>query len=156
MLFARYMCVLTLGAVAVSAQVPTVPVTVQTTGMIGVADGQTARLNLLNPGVLAPAMGMICTANVAFVGDDGTFLKTTTLSVIPGRSLSFDIRSDTDLSIAAGDRREIRAVIMMPPAATPSSTGSAAPACKLIPTLEIFDTVSGRTLVTLGHVELVP
>jgi len=43
--FARYMCVLTLGAVAVSARCRTVPVTVQTTGMIGVADGQTARLN---------------------------------------------------------------------------------------------------------------
>jgi hypothetical protein len=28
--------------------------------------------------------------------------------------------------------------------------------CKAISTLEILDTVSGRTLVTLGHVETIP
>ena len=156
MRFVRYTCVLTFGVLAAWAQTPAAAVTVQTSGMVGLGDGQTARLNVLNPGVLAPAMGAICTATVAFAGDDGTFLKSTTLSVAPGRSLPFDIRSDTDLSIAAGDRRELRAVILMPPAATASSTTPAPPACKVFPTLEIFDTASGHTLVTLGHFEPVP
>jgi hypothetical protein len=37
---------------------------VKTTAMIGLAQGQTAQLNLLNPGVQAPATGVICTAAV--------------------------------------------------------------------------------------------
>jgi hypothetical protein len=36
------------------------------------------------------------------------------------------------------------------------STTAVAPACKLIGTLEIFNTVDGHTLVTLGTVHLVP
>lgn len=152
-------CVLlTLGAAALSAQVIPILPAVQTTGMVGIADAQTAQLNLLNPGVLAPAVGMICKANVSFVDAGGTVIKSSTLTVIPGQSQSFSLRSDTDLSLVAGDRREIRAVISIPPIATPSATATsaAAPSCKLIPTLEMLDTVSGRTLVVLGHVVTVP
>jgi hypothetical protein len=156
--YARLTCALAFTALALSAQV--IPVgTLQTTGMIGIAESQTAQLNLLNPGLQAPAIGITCTAAVAFVDGTGTVLKTTTLNVAPGTSQPFDIRSDTDLNIVvAGDRREIRATILIP-AVLPPATGSTAtpvPACKLIPTLEIFDTVSGRTLVTLGHVEDIP
>jgi len=128
--------------------------------MIGIADSQTAQLNLLNPGVQAPAIGVICTAAVSFVDAAGTVLKSRTLIIAPGTSAPFDLRSDTDLNlVVAGDRREIRATIMIPPfPPPPTAAGSTAipAACKLIPTLEIFDTISGRTLVTLGHVEDVP
>ena len=69
--------------------------------------------------------------------------------------MPFTLRSDTDLNLVAGDRREIRATITIPPAATPTAI-VAAPSCKLIPTLEMLDTPSGRTLVILGHVAAVP
>jgi hypothetical protein len=127
--------------------------------MVGVADAQTAQLNLLNPGVLPPALGIICSASVAFLNANGTVLKSTVVTVPPGKSMPFDLRSDTDLKLVAGDRVEIRATISMPafpppPTAvtTPSPTPTTGVACKLIPTLEILDTSSGRTLVTLGHV----
>ena len=145
------MCVLALG---LSAQVAVGTETVQTTGMVGIAFAQTAQLNLLNPGVLPPAVGAICTAVVSFVDDTGTVIKSTTLSVAPGKSLPFILRSDTDLNLATGGRREIRATISILAAAAASSVTT--PACKMIPTLEMLDTVSGRTLVVLGHAATVP
>jgi len=149
----KYTCVFLLGAAALCAQPAVV-----TTGMVGIADAQTAQLNLLNPGVLAAAVGVICSAAVQFVDDTGTVLKSTTLMVPPGQSKAFQLHSDTDLNLViAGDRHEIRAVITIP-AITPVTGASTAtpPPCKLIPTLEIFDTPSGRTLVILGHVEAIP
>jgi hypothetical protein len=156
--YARFTCFLALSACALSAQV--IPSTVQTTGMIGVADAQTAQLNLLNPGIQPPAVGVVCTAAVTFIDGNGVVVKTGTLTVPPGQSRSLAIRSDMDLNVvAAGDRREVRAVIsipgILPPTPTPTAT-VVEPACKLVPTLEILDTVSGRTLVTLGHVVDVP
>jgi hypothetical protein len=55
-------------------------------------------------------------------------------------------------------RREIRATITIPPVPPPttSSTTAVAPVCKLIGTLEIFNTLDGHTQVTLGTVHLVP
>lgn len=149
-------CTFVMSATILSAQTAPALPAVQTTAMIGLAEGQTAQLNLLNPGILAPATGVICSAAVSFVDANGAVLKTGSLSIAPGKSMSFDI-TDVELAIVYGYRRELRALISMP-AVTPVATASAAapPACKLIPTLEIFDDASGRTLVTLGHVETVP
>jgi hypothetical protein len=152
-------CGLTLSALVLQAQTAAVAMTVETTAMIGLAQGQTAQLNLLNPGVQAPATGVICTAAVSYFDSTGTLLKTATLSVAPGKSGSADLSADTDLNIAAGARREIRAQISIPGVLPPTSTGSTpiiAATCNLIPTLEIYDSVSGRTLVTLGHVKAIP
>jgi hypothetical protein len=157
--YASLTCVLTLIAVALSAQVTSVIPAVQTTGMVGIGDAQTAQLNLLNPGVAPPATGVVCSAAVSFVDAAGNVLKTTTFSVAPGKSMAFTLRSDIDLHLVAGDRREIRATItipaIFPPAATAASPAIPS-ACHVIPTLEILDTISGRTLVVLGHVEAVP
>jgi hypothetical protein len=149
----RLMCVLTLSAFALSAQVAP-PHTVQTTAIVGIADAQTARLNLLNPGVQAPAVGVVCTAMVQFADAKGNVLKNASVTVIPGQSQSVDLHSDTDLSLAVGDRRQIRATISIPAVPPPSGSASTAVTsiCKLIPTLEIFDTASGRTQAVLGHV----
>ena len=153
---AQLTCVLAISAAALSAQVATPPPFVETTAMIGLGNSQTAQLNLLNPGVLAPALGAICTAGVAFVGADGNVIKSGVLRVLPGQAQSFSLHTDSDISVAVGDRRDIRAVITIP-ALTPTANGTAASAapCHVIPNLEIYDNMSGRTLVTLGHVEQV-
>ena len=151
-------CVLALSAAALSAQTTPVVTTVQTTPIVGIAAGQTARLNILNPGVLPPATGVTCTAAVAFLDGNGTVLKSTSLSVAPGTNMGFNLRSDTDLQLVVpGDRREIRATITIP-AAVPTTTGSAelAPSCKVIPTLELFDSLSGQTQLILGRADLIP
>jgi hypothetical protein len=137
-------CAVVLSALTLSAQTTTtststLPV-VATTAMIGLAQGETAQFNLLNPGVEAPAVGVICTATVTYFDAGGAQLKTATVSVAPGLSSAVDLSGDTDLAIAAGQRREIRVEVAKP-----------APGCRLIPTLEIFDTATGRTLVSLGR-----
>jgi hypothetical protein len=151
-------CVLMAGAAALSAQVSTVLPVVRTTGMVGIGDAQTAQLNVLNPGVEAPALGVVCTATVSFVDATGTVLKSATLTIAPGKSIPFVLRSDVDLNLIAGQRREIRATVSVPgvpPPATPTATGTST-GCSVIPTLEILDTVTGRALVVLGHAAKIP
>jgi hypothetical protein len=156
MKFARYTCLLALGAAAGLAQTTTAIAITRTTGMVGIANAQTGRLNLLNPGTTWSGASLVCTAAVSFFDGDGNHLKSTTLSIPPGQSMLFDLHSDADLNLAVGARLEIRAVITQPgvPGATPTSAPTQA--CPLVPTLEIFDTISGRTLVTLGHAHVVP
>ena len=148
---ARLTCVCVLGSLALMA----LALNIQTTGMVGLASGQTARLNLLNPGIQAPAMGIICTAQVSFVDSDGASLKSDTLAVIPGKSASLDLSGDSELNLAMGDRRQIRALITIP-AIPASSPNAGAPSCTVIPTLEIFDSATGRTVVTLSRTSTVP
>lgn len=157
----RLTCAFALVSAASMAQTPiSAPIPeVRTTGMIGIADTQTARLNLLNPGIQSNAVGVVCTAKVSFLDGNGNVLKSGTLVVSPGKSAALDLRSDTDLSLATNERKEIRAQITIPASTVPppsTAPTAAAESCKTVPTLEIFDTVSGRTLVTLGHTVAVP
>ena len=128
---------------------PIFPVVVHTSGMVGLTAGQTARLNVLNPGVLPPAAtGATCTAQLTFLNDQGAVLKTMPVTVLPGKSVSFNLDRDVDVSVA-NERFEIRATIGYP-ALTPATT--AAPlTCALLPTLEIFNNDTGRTQFVVGH-----
>jgi hypothetical protein len=155
----RLTCLLTLGALAAFAQTVIAPAPVtETTAMVGLAQGQTAQLNLLNPGVLPPAVGIVCTASVTFFDASGALLKTVMVTAAPGQSGVADLSGDTDLAIPVGQRRDIRAQISIPgivPVAT-GATSTSASACTLIPSLEIYDNITGRTLVVLGHVKAIP
>lgn len=158
--FAQKMCVFSIAVAALSAQtVTTPPVQVtRTTGMVGIAEGQTAQLNALNPGEAAGATGVVCSGLLSFLGEDGKVLKSMTVSVAPGTSQHLALDSVIDLALAVNARREIRATIIIPPVPPPatSSTTTLAPVCKLIGTLEIFNTLDGRTQVTLGTVHVLP
>jgi hypothetical protein len=84
----------------------------------------------------------------------GKQLKTSTVIVTPGTIGYLDLFSDADLALAADQRKQIRVTVAVP-VATPSSSSSstttnAIPICRLIPTLEIFDEVTGRTSVVVG------
>ncbi len=120
------------GAAAQSTQ-PMLPVALHTSGMVGLAVGQTAHLNVLNPGALAPAIGVVCTAQLSYLNAEGVVLKTTSVSVPPGQSMSFNLDRDVDL-IVSDLRVEVRATIAY------TSTS-----CALLPTLEVFDDATGRT-----------
>jgi hypothetical protein len=143
---AQKMCVFTLAAAGLYAQtVATPPVQVtRTTGMVGIAEGQTAQLNALNPDQATPA-GLLCSGLLTFLGEDGKVLKSMTVDVAPGTSQHLALDSVVDLALAVNARKEIRATIT-----------TTAPVCKLIGTLEIFNTLDGHTLVTLGTVHVVP
>ena len=135
--------------------------TVYTFGMVGVAEGQIARVNALNPGVAPPAVGVVCAAQLTFIDGAGAVLKTSTVSVVPGKESYLDLFADKDLALPVNERRQIRAtitippVMVVPPPATTTGT-PVTPACTLIGTLEIFDAISGKTEVVLGGEHLVP
>ncbi len=157
--FACRIGVFTLAAVGAFAQSTSLPVVViHTSGMIGVAEGQTARLNVLNPGVAAPAAGAVCSAVLSFLDSTGKVLKSTSVSVPPGTAAApFNLASDADLALALDAREQIRATITIPAVLPPSATTTTPPAaCTLIGTLEIFDSLTRRTQAVLGGFHEVP
>jgi hypothetical protein len=137
------------------AQSTIAPVVVYTTGMIGLAEGQTARFNVLNPGVLPPALGLTCTAALTFFDGAGKVLKTSTVTATPGEAPYLDLFGDADLALMIDQRKQIRATFTLPAIVPPPASGPLS-ACSLIGTLEILDTLSGRTQAVLGGMHEVP
>jgi hypothetical protein len=157
--FAQKMCVFATASVGLFAQSNLVAPTAETrtSGMVGVVDGQVARVNVLNPGVVAPAVGVVCTATLSFFDGAGTLLKTGPVIVLPGQSQSLDVFGDKDLSLTGATRREIRATITIPAVAPVSTAASNPPAaCTLIGTLEVFDETTGKTQVVLRVPHVIP
>src|SRR5580692_160500 len=151
---AKRICVFIVAAAGSYAQTaaPNMPVTdTRTSGAVGIAQGQTARFNVLRPDEAATST---CSAALSYFDGMGKQLKTSTVTVAPGTLGYLDLFSHTDLALPADQRMQIRVTVAVP-VATPSSAASstttkAVPICRLIPTLEIFDEVTGRTSVVLG------
>ncbi|GEM_PF-1840522 len=141
------------GIAAAQQTMPALITPQQSSGMVGIVAGQTARLNALHPGVPAPlATGARCPVQVSFVDADGNVLKTGQLTVDPGKSLNFDFPMSTS------GRLEIRALISFTqPAASTGGTGLAIPVsvCNLIPTLEILDSTTLKTEAVLTDFRMV-
>jgi hypothetical protein len=152
--YAKRICVFTVIAVGSYAQTaaPNMPATdSRSSGAVGIAQGQTARFNVLRLDAAATAA---CSAVLTYFDGTGKQLKTSTVTVAAGTLGYLDLFSDADLALAADQRKQIRVTVAVP-LETPSSSSSsttpkAVPVCRLIPTLEIFDEVTGRTSVVLG------
>lgn len=159
--YAQRICVFIVATAGMHAQttapnmpVPNTPVTdTRTSGAVGIAQGQTARFNVLRPNETETAT---CSAVLTYFDGAGTQLKTSAVTVAPGTVGYLDLFSDTDLALAVNQRKQIRVTVAVPVAAPSSSSSSspstakAVPVCGLIPTLEIFDEVTGRVKVVLG------
>jgi hypothetical protein len=153
---ANRICVFALAAAGLYAQTttPAADLVTHTTGLVGIAEGQTAQFNALNPG----DGGTACTGVLNFIAADGTVFKSTSVTVAPGLGQHISLDSVADLALAAGARRDIRGTITVPSAPPPSTstttdgstTTPVKAACRLIGTLEIYTTSTGHTLVTLG------
>lgn len=157
--FRQAICVCTLAVAATCssalyAQSATPTQVIHTTGLVGLAEAQTARLNALNP---EPKGGASCSGVISFIAGDGTVLKTETVTVPAGTGDGIQLDSVLDLALPVGVRREIRGTITQAAVpSTSSSTTAVHAACRLIGTLEIFNTLDGHTLVTLGTVHRIP
>ena len=156
--FAQSICVFTITAAGMFAQTTANPIAleIKTTGVVGIAEGQTARWNVMNPGVAPPAAGVVCSALLSFIDGQGTVLKTAAVTVAPGTDAWIDLFSDKDLGLAVDARRQIRATMTIPPILPPATSTTPIVPCSLIGTLEIFDTLTGKTQVVLGGTHLVP
>ena len=110
-----------------------------TSGVVGITTGQTARLNVLYPSVPAPILQILCAATLMIADDQGKILKSQDAQqLIGGKSVSLDLNADTDLP-SGGNRVQIHALTLTPN-----------PGCALVPTLEIFDNATGKTVVVVG------
>jgi hypothetical protein len=151
------------GAVTVfcaSAQDQPLPLNsqIRTFGIVGLAPGQAAQLNVVNPGLPAPFLPIICTARLSFVDDQNVELKSSaTLQVLPGKSVSLVLNKDTEDPGTDGGRVPIRAIVRTPPLGPGSDNQMPAPNayCPLVLSLELFNANSGRTNVVLGGSQIV-
>jgi hypothetical protein len=140
-------CVFALGMTGAIYAQPNMPVLVtHTTGLVGIAEGQTAQLNALNPDSTP------CTGALTILGDDGSVLRSVTYTIAPGTGMHIIVDSLLNLNLALGARRDIRGTISViaAPSSASTSTTTITPSCRLIGTLEIFNESDGHTLVTLG------
>jgi hypothetical protein len=140
---------LTWSAAAQTAPTPIVGPMVVTSAMVGIAEGQAAQINVLNPGPTVTTTAVACTALLTFLDDQGNVLKSATVVVAPGTSQSMRIDADIDLKLTVDQRREIHGEVQVP-AVPPPATAVTTPACKLIPNVEVLDRITGRTQVVLG------
>ena len=123
------------GALAM-AQSPAFQNQQRTTGAVGIAPGQTARLNVVYPTAPAPILQIICSATLVVADDQGNILKNNSVSqFIAGRSVSLDVNADTDLSGSA--RTEIHGYSIAPNG------------CRLVTTLEIIDNATQKTVMVV-------
>src|SRR5580692_7116880 len=134
--YAQRICVFMVAAAGVYAQTtaPNMPATdTRTSGAVGIAQGQTARFNVLRPNETAAAT---CSAVLTYFDGAGTQLKTSTVTVAPGTVGYLDLFSDTDLALAADQRKQIRVTVAVPvatPSSSSSSTTKAVAVCRLSP-----------------------
>ena len=128
-----------------------------TFGMVGLATGQTARLNAFALPVGGPIIaGAYCQVTFAFYDDSGNSLKTGTEKVAQGAAVNYDL-AWTDITTST-DRVEIRGTVRAA-LVTPSAVGTpvtpvmpvpaSSTSCSVLPTLEIFGPSSGQTTVVL-------
>jgi hypothetical protein len=114
-------------------------------GMAGLASGQTARLNVVNIGPTT-ASPIPCVLVLAFLDSDGKILKQMVASLASGKAAFVDLAASTS---AWGRRLEIRGIgynpLLSPVAAVPQPVS-----CNLVPTLELFDTETGKTAAILA------
>jgi hypothetical protein len=126
----------------------TTPIAIPSTefsfGMLGLAAGQTARLNVVNVGI-ATVSPLPCVLALAFLDSDSKILKQTFVSVGFGKAAFLDLK----MSDGGSGRVQIRGIgynpLLSPGAAIPQPLS-----CNLVPTLELFDTDTGRTVAILG------
>jgi hypothetical protein len=109
--------------------------------VVGIASGQTARLNVLYPSIPAPLLQVMCAVTASIVDDQGTVLKTQDFQMLGGKSASLSLNADTELPGAHA--AQIHALTLTPAA---SSAGGF---CQVLPSLDIVDNATGRTLVHL-------
>ena len=136
-------CVVILNGALAMAQPPSLQNQQQTSGVIGITPGQTARFNVLYPTAPAPILQPLCSATLTIADDQGKVLKTSNIpQFTAGKSVSLDLNADTDL--AGNPRTEVHAF-------------SVAPAgCNFTGTLELIDNVTQKTEVVTGTAPTYP
>ena len=125
--------------------------------MIGIAAGETARLNAVNLGTSSSTANSSCTVTFAFLDVNGqTLTDNKVITLAPGQAAFLDL-SRSQL-LGSDPRREVRAVLFF------GYSGGAPPTadilqqfdCGIVPSLEVFDDKSGRSSYVLTNAQALP
>jgi len=146
--FAQALCALAVAAGGLQAQTVSISSTARTFGMVGIVAGQTARLNVLNYGVVTPTPTSVtagCAVTLKIVDSNGKTLASKTVTVVAGTSTYLDY--SPAFATAVPQRLQIRGEVDTPAAVPATATGQVIPvmACSLLPTFEIYDNVGQKT-----------
>ena len=131
-------------AAAQQAPISTTFTQVQSSGIVGITAGQTARLNALNLGSALAGITTGCSAQISFLDDQGKVLQSSNITVDAGKSAAVDYTS------SASGRQQIRVTLgISHPLQTAPTAGSAVTIpfyfCSLVPTLELMDSPASKT-----------
>jgi hypothetical protein len=134
-----------LGAVAalVALSAPTLAgaiVIIDGFGMVGIVDGQTARLNVVNVSTQLPPGP--CMVALMVMDSMGMVLARTTLDLTPGHAAFHDFSFDDVVGPRPTGRLQIRGEVR--------ALGNRRACRNLVPTLEVFDNDSMKTMFLLG------
>ena len=124
--------------------------------IVGVATGQSARVNALNLGSMSSTADSSCSVTLQFLDTQGQQLKQSVVTLGSGKGASLDLSRDQ----APGDdaRVQIRVVLLF------GYSGGAAPGpdvlqqfdCNIVPSLEVYDNNTGRTSFILTDAKPLP
>jgi len=124
--------------------------------MVGIAPGQTARVNALNLGKAQSPRSSSCNVTLQFLDSKGQVLKEATLDVQAGSSGSLDLTWDA--KHMHSPRAEVRATVLYGYAggANPSPLVMQSFDCTIVPSLEIFKTDEGMGSIILTDTKPLP
>lgn len=128
-------------AVLARAQGSFTPPQEHNSSVVGIASGQTAKMNVLYPSIPAPLLQVMCAITASIVDDQGSVLKTRDFQMLGGKTASLSLNADDFL--VPGHTAQIHALILTPAV---SPTGGY---CEVLPSLDIVDNATGKTLVHL-------
>jgi hypothetical protein len=132
-------------AMAVLAQ-PQPATRMITFAVVGVAANQTARLNVLNPGGSTPGGAVRCIAELMFMNSEGEIETSKTFEVPENKAVFLDFPP----MLAGAERLQLRAALKITASLSElPEPGIPISACNLLPSLEVFDTRTGKTRVVL-------
>jgi len=111
-------------------------------GMVGIVDGQTARLNVVNISAQLPPGP--CMVELMFMDSMGMVLARTTLDLMPGEAAFHDFNFADVIGPQPIGRLQIRPEARL--LGGPDTRGR----CLVVPTLEVYDNTTMQTMIFFG------
>jgi hypothetical protein len=122
----------------------------QAFGMIGITTGQTAQINVFNPGLTQPPEpDRPLSVDISFVDAEGNVQKQTTVDLASGQSAMLSLNGD-DLLRGSG-RVQLRALVRLnqPPDPEIAGGGNQSRVPAIVSSVEVIDNATGRTSFVL-------
>jgi hypothetical protein len=124
-----------------------------TLGMVGMVEGQSARLNALLLPTGGPLVaGGSCEVTFTFLNDQGATLATTILPVNQNQAVHFEYPVPPGAAAPIQIHGTVRVVFTV----TPGSTTAGSPSCSVVPTMEILNSTNGQTVLVLENPRALP